>query len=162
LSKLAQGLIEDSEGKQVMRVTDKQAATLRAHLAGDFAAYERLFADLDGNADGQEYSALLTAAFHNAVDLRFTRDSPLGEVIEFIASVRARSGQLRDAVDPHAAERILVAAVGGDHIRDLDPAKSNMLKMILLTSLIADMHLNETGVDELVAKARALADELLR
>jgi hypothetical protein len=103
-----------------MPVTDKQAATLRAQLVGDFAAYERMFADLDSNADGQQYSALLTAAFHNAVDLRFTRDSALDEVIEFVASVRAPSQQLRDAVDPRAAERVLVAAVGGDHVRDLD------------------------------------------
>jgi hypothetical protein len=37
-----------------------------------------------------------------------------------------------------------------------------MLKMVLLTSLIADMHLDETEVGEFVAKARTLADELLR
>jgi hypothetical protein len=144
-----------------MPVTDKQAATLRAELAGDFAGYERLLAGLDSKADSRGYSALLTAAFHRAVDLRFTRDSPLDEVIEFVADVRARSEQLRDAVDPRVAERVLVAAVGGDYVSDLSAAESNKLKMILLTSLVADMHLGEAGLDEFLAKARALADELL-
>jgi hypothetical protein len=144
-----------------MPVTDDQAATLRAELAGDFAEYERMLAGLDSKADSRGYSALLTAAFHTAVDLRFTRDSPLDEVIDFVADVRGRSEQLRDAVDPRVAERVVVAAVGGDHVRDLSPAESNKLKMILLTSLVADMRLDEARLDEFVGKARALADELL-
>jgi hypothetical protein len=145
-----------------MPVTDHQVATLRAQLSGEFAEYERLLGDLDRKADSQGYSALVTAAFHNAVDLRFTRDSALDEVITFVADVRARSERLRDALDPHTAERLLVTAVSGDYVRGLDPTDSNKMKLVLLTSLVAEMNLDEAGLDQFLAKARALADELLR
>lgn len=144
-----------------MPVTDQQVATLHAQLAGNLAEYERLLASLDNKADSRGYSALLTAAFHNAVDLRFTRDSPLDEVTEFVAEVRARSERLRDALDPRIAERVIVAAVGGDYVRDLDPAESNKMKMVLLAALIANMHLDDAGLEEFIVKTRAFADELL-
>jgi hypothetical protein len=144
-----------------MPVTDQQAATLHAQLAGDLADYQRLLAGLDSKADARGYSALLTAAFHHAVDLRFTRDSTLEEVTDFVAGVRARSERLRDALDPRIAERVIVTAVGGDHVRDLEPAESNKMKMVLLTALVADMHFNDAGLEEFMAKARAFADELL-
>jgi hypothetical protein len=144
-----------------MPVTDHQVATLHAQLAGNLAEYERLLAGLDSKADGRGYSALLTAAFHNAVDQRFTRDSTLDEVTEFVADVRARSDRLRDALDPRIAERVIVAAVGGDYVRDLDPAESSKMKMVLLTALIGDQHLDDAELDEFIARARAFADELL-
>lgn len=144
-----------------MPVTDLQVATLRAQLAGDLAEHRRLLAALDGEVDGQGYSALLTAAFHNAVDLRFTRDSTLGEVTGFVAGVRSRSERLRDAVDPCTAEHVIVAAVGGDYVHDLEPAESAKMKMFLLAALVADMHLDEAGLADFIARARAFADELL-
>jgi hypothetical protein len=144
-----------------MPVTNQQAAALHAQLAGNLADYERLLDGLDGTADSRGYSALLTAAFHNAIDLRFTRDSTLDEVTECVADIRARSQRLRDAIDPRVAEQVVVAAVGGDYVRDLGPAESTMMKMVLLTALVADMQLDEAGLDEFIAKARAFAGELL-
>jgi hypothetical protein len=49
----------------------------------------------------------------------------------------------------------------GDHVRDLEPAESNKMKMVLLTAIVADMHLDDAGLDEFMAKARAFADQLL-
>lgn len=144
-----------------MPVTNQQAATMQAQLAGNLAEYQQLLARLDSKADSPGYSALLTAAFHNAVDLRFNRDSTLDEVTEFVADVRARSERLRDALDPRIAERVIVAAVGGNYVHDLEPAESNKIKTVLLTALIADMDLDDAGLDEFIAKARAFADELL-
>jgi hypothetical protein len=149
------------EGKRTMPVTDQQAATLQAQLAGDLAEYQELLGRLDSKTDSRGYSALLTAAFHNAVDLRFNRESTLDEVTEFVADVRARSERLRDALDPRTAERVIVAAVGGNYVHDLEPAESNKIKTVLLTALIADMHLDDEGLEEFIAKARAFADELL-
>lgn len=56
---------------------------------------------------------------------------------------------------------VVIAAVSGGYVRDLDPVESNKLTVVLLTSLVADMRLDEAGLDEFIAKARALADELL-
>ncbi len=144
-----------------MPVTDQQAAALRAQLAGDLAGHKRLLAGLHGTADGRGYSALLTAAFYNAVDSRFTRESTLDEVTGFVADVRARSEGVRDALDPQTAERVVVSAFTSDDLDDLDAAELTATKMMLLAAIIADQHLDDAGLDEFIAKARALADELL-
>jgi hypothetical protein len=144
-----------------MPVTDLQVATLRAQLAGNLAEHKRLLADLDSPADGRGYSALLTAAFYNAVDSRFTTDSTLDEVTEFVADVRARSERIRDALDPRVAERVLISAVTNAGLDDLDAEELTKTKMFLLAGIIGDQHLDDAGLDEFIAKARAFADELL-
>lgn len=144
-----------------MPVTDQQAAVLRAQLAGNLAEHKRLLASLDSKADSRGYSALLTAAFYNAVDSRFTRDSTLDEVTEFVADVRARSERIRDALDPRVAERVLISAVTNGNLGDLDAEERTKTKMFLLAGIISDQHLDDAGLDEFIAKARAFADELL-
>jgi hypothetical protein len=144
-----------------MPVTDQQAAALRAQLAGDLAGHKRLLADLRGPADGRGYSGLLTAAFYTAVDSRFTRESTLDEVTGFVADVRARAERVRDALDPQIAERVVVSAFTSDDLDDLDAGELTRTKMMLLAAIIADEHLDDAGLDEFMAKARALADELL-
>jgi len=144
-----------------MPVTDQQVAALRAQLAGNLAEHKRLLAGLDGKADGRGYSALLTAAFYNAVDSRFTRDSTLDEVTEFVADVRARSERIRDALDPRVAERVLISAFTNEDLSDLDAEELTRTKMFLLAGIIGDHHLDDAGLDEFMAKARAFADELL-
>jgi hypothetical protein len=144
-----------------MPVTDQQVATLRAQLAGNLAEYKRLLAGLDSKADGHGYSALLTAAFYNAVDSRFTTDSTLDEVTEFVADIRARTEQIRDALDPRIAERVLIAAFTNEDLDDLDNEEFIKTKMFLLAGIISDQHLDDAGLDEFMAKARAFADELL-
>ena len=95
--------------------------------------------------------------------MRFTRDSTLDELTEFAAGIPARSERLRDGIDPCIAERIIVAAVGGDYVHDLDPAEFiEFIKMkMLLAALVADMHLDDAGLDDFMAKAGDFADELL-
>ena len=144
-----------------MPVTDQQAAALRAQLAGDVAGHKRLLADLRGAADGRGYSGLLTAAFYTAVDSRFTRESTLDEVTGFVADVRARSERVRDALDPQIAERVVVSAFTSDDLDNLDAEELTRTKMLLLAAIISDQHLDDAGLDEFIAKARALADELL-
>lgn len=144
-----------------MPVTDLQAAALRAQLAGNLAEHTRLLASLDKAADSRGYSALLTAAFYTAVDARFTRDSTLVEVTDFVAGVRARSERIRDALDPRVAERVLLSAFTNADLDDLDAEELTKTKMFLLAGIIADQHLGDAGLDEFIAKARAFADELL-
>jgi hypothetical protein len=144
-----------------MPVSDRQAATMRALLEGHIDEHKRLLASLDRKADALGYSALVTAAFHNAIDLRFSRDSTLDEVTEFVAQVRSHSEELRDEVDPRTAERVIIAAVGGGDVSELSSAESNKFALILLAELVIDAHYDEAGMDEFVVKARALADKIL-
>jgi hypothetical protein len=54
-----------------MPVSDKQAATLRAQLAGDLEQHKRLLDELDNHDDGRAYVTLTNAAFFEAVGRRF-------------------------------------------------------------------------------------------
>ena len=79
----------------------------------------------------------------------------------FVADVRARSERVRDALDPQTAERVVVSAFTSDDLDDLDAEELTRTKMMLLAAIIADQHLDDAELDEFIARARALADELL-
>ena len=145
-----------------MTVTNEQAATLRACLAGDFATHERLRGQLDRTAAATGYTALLGAAFCIAVERRFVPGGSTAAVIEFVADVRSRSEGLAAKIDPAAAERLIRAVYTDEHISDLDRETRIGTQFVLLAALIVDEHLDEAGLDTFMADARELADEWLR
>jgi hypothetical protein len=59
------------------------------------------------------------------------------------------------------AERVLLAVVKDGDISDLDRREARRSERILLNALIANEHLDSAGLDEFMATARKLADELL-
>jgi len=144
-----------------MPVTDDQVAALRAYLSDDMDRYRQLFAGLDREAARSGYATLLAAAFFEAVDRRFAEDGTTADVIEFVADVRTRSQALGEVIDPHAAERLIGAALTDEDIDDLDAKAKGRLFAVLLAGLIADEQLSKDGLDEFLAEARKLADEWL-
>jgi hypothetical protein len=90
-----------------------------------------------------------------------TRESTIDEVTGFVADIRARSERVRDALDPQTAERVVVSALTSDDLDDLDAEELTKTKMLLLAAIIADEHLDDAGLDELLAAARKLADQLM-
>jgi hypothetical protein len=82
-------------------------------------------------------------------------------VTGFVADIRARSERVRDALDPQTAERVVVSALTSDDLDDLDAEELTKTKMLLLAAIIADEHLDDAGLDELLAAARKLADQLM-
>lgn len=93
-----------------MPVTDDQVAALRAYLADDLQ-HRQLYARLDRQAARVGYTALLAAAFFEAVNREFADEGTSADVIEFVADVRGRSEALAEAIDPRAAERLIRAAL---------------------------------------------------
>lgn len=142
-----------------MSVTDQQVATLRAHLAGDFGEYQRLWPQLDRDAAKTGYTALVAAAFFEAVDRRFAKTGTGADVIEFVGAVRARFDQSGDDVDPRAAEILIRAVLGEDEDADLDDDTVAGTQIVLLTALILDEDLDDVGLDEFMAEARKVAEE---
>jgi hypothetical protein len=143
----------------MMSVTADQVATLRAYLAGDFDSHKRLFGQLDRTAAKTGYTALLTAAFFEAVDRRFAQDGTTADVIEFVADVRARHLKDADEIDPRAAERLILAIFTDEEVDDLDTETKVSTQIILLYALITDARLDDAGLDGFLAEARKLADE---
>ena len=149
----------DDERDLTMPVTDDQVATLRAYLAGEFHLYERLHGQLDPTAAKTGFSALLTAAFFEAVDRRFAQSGTAADVVEFVGAVRARSDELAEELDPRAAERVIRAILIDEDVADIDAAIKINTQFLLLYPLVEDAHLDDAGLDDLLAEARKLADD---
>jgi hypothetical protein len=59
------------------------------------------------------------------------------------------------------AERVLLAAVTGAEVSDLDPRQVRRSQRVLLNALVVDADLDGADLDEFMATARGLADRLL-
>lgn len=142
-----------------MTVTDDQVAALRAQLAGDYDAHRRLLAALDSQGALAGYTALVTAAFVEAVDRRFRagqRDD--AAVAEFIGGIRARFPGADNEIDPSAAERVIRKALGRGSISDLDGPAIRRTERLLLPLMVADEELHDEELDRLLASARKLLE----
>lgn len=144
-----------------MTVTDDQVAALRALLTDDMPQYRRLFDGLDRTAAKRGYMALVTAAFADAVERRFGQAYQLGDIIGFVADVRARSDRLAGEVDPDVAERTILTVLGKGSVQGLDRGAVTVAKVVLLAGVVADEHLDGDKLDVFLASARKLADQLI-
>lgn len=142
-----------------MTVTPEHVATLRAHLAGDFDEYRRLWAALDRSPTKVGYITLISAAFFQAVHRRFSDKSTDAEIIEFIGDVRARFDETGDEVDPQAAEVLIRGALGDDSDVELDDDTVISTQITVLTALILDEELDAAELDKFLTEARNLAND---
>jgi hypothetical protein len=144
-----------------MPVTDDQVAALRALLSDDIDRHRQIYAGLDRAEARKGYPALVTAAFGIAVDRRFGTSYQPTDIVAFVADVRARSDRLAQRIDPDVAERVISAVLGRGTTRGLDKEAVTSAKLLLLGGLIADARLDDGGLDEFLAAARKLADQLM-
>ena len=120
-----------------MPVTDEQMATLRALLSDDMDRYRQLFSGLDRAEAKKGYSALVTAGFAEAVERRFGTSYRGADVVEFVASVRARSDQVAAELDPDVAERVIRVVLEDAPVDDLSRNAITGAQLLLLIGLIA-------------------------
>ena len=144
-----------------MPVTDEQMATLRALLSDDMDRYRQLFSGLDRAEAKKGYSALVTAGFAEAVERRFGTSYLGADIVEFVASVRARSDQVAAELDPDIAERVIRVVLEDAPVDDLSRNAITGAQLLLLIGLIADAQLDGQGPDQFLAEARKLADQLM-
>lgn len=142
-----------------MPATDEQIAALHAQLSGSHDEHRRIIAELDSRGALAGYTAVVTAAFIEAVDRRF---GPHGvddaAVIEFVGEVRSRFPGADEEIDPLAAERVVRKALGRGSISDLDGATIRRIEALLLPVLVADEHLDDQGLNQFLAAARKLLE----
>lgn len=143
-----------------MPVTDEQVAALRAQLADDVDEHRRLLAQLDLNTGGRAYVALIDAAFFEAAERRFGNRSTAADVIEYVADVRSRSERIADAVNARTAEQLILMVFSDSPAEPLDSKTALTAKQVLLAALIADEHLDDAGLNKVLADARQLADRM--
>lgn len=143
-----------------MPVTDDEVAVLRAHLAGDQARYRELSGRLDRSAATRaSYTALITAAFIEAVERRFASGGTAADVIGYVADVRSRSDDVADALDARAAEQLIRAVLTDEETANIDGKTRGAVSIIMLSALISDEGFDDAGLDAFLAVARKKADD---
>jgi hypothetical protein len=145
-----------------MAVTEDQVAALRAQLAGNFDEHKRLLEQLDPVAAQTGYTALIAAAFFEAVDRRFAENGAAAgdaDVIEFVGSLRSRADDAAEKIDPSIAERLIHHSLGRGSISDIDDKTVVRTQMLVLAGLIADAQLSDAELDEFMAEVRTVAEE---
>lgn len=141
-------------------VSGQQVAALRAALTFDAGLAREWQAHLIGSGDLDGFSELVYAAFVLAARRYFGGEWTRADVVRYVGSVRAR-GPADDDIDPVTAEALLLRALGADlPLRAAEEATA-AAQTILLGALIADLGLDDGGLDEFLADGRALADQWL-
>jgi hypothetical protein len=141
----------------IMPVTDAEAATLQALLAGDFDDHQQM-RDRLADSSWPGYLALIEAACYLAVKRRFGSGASREDIVEFVASARAHSDKAADSLDPNHAERLIHAVLGNGNIDDFDDKTRFATEVGVLIAVIADLRPTEAVLEEFMANARRLAD----
>jgi hypothetical protein len=144
-----------------MPVNGKQLAALRSQLAGRLDEHKELLAQLDWSVDAAGYTALLDAAFFEAVNRRFNGQTSAEDITAYVADVRARTDSASEVVGPDTAERLIGAVLGRSNVEDLDPRTAITVKQYLLVALVADAGYDEAALDQFMLEASKLADQWL-
>jgi hypothetical protein len=143
-----------------MAVSDDQVAAMRAILAHDFDEYDRLSEQLDRVDGWGDYPVLMQAAFFEAVDRRFGKGHTRQDVVRYVADARSRFEQAGQEIDPGAAERLMLVALGDSvSVEDIDGKALGAIEMFVLVALITDENLGVTELDEFMKEVRKSADE---
>jgi hypothetical protein len=144
-----------------VEITAQPIAALRAQLSGHVAEHKRLIKEFSDRDDRVAYSALVHAAFMEAVSRRFTRQSTASDVVEYVADVRSRADEIANAVDPRVGERLILEVLGKGTTYDIDTRTSSTAMLFILTALVADEEHNNATLEQFIAKAKKTADYLL-
>jgi hypothetical protein len=144
-----------------MPVTDAQVAALRAYLADDWELHQELMRQHDRVEAGKGYTALVTAAFVEAVERRFGKNSTQGDIISYVGDVRSRSERVAQMLDPEVAERVISVVLGDATTQGISREAKVSAQATLLTALVVDEHLENAGLDAFLTDARKLADQIL-
>jgi hypothetical protein len=142
-----------------MPVSDQAVMAAWALLLGDTQEAAALIEKL-GDADMLAYELLLQAVLSLVAGQRFAPSYADGDVIRFIARIRAGTDvRIQDLnLDPKAAEAVLRQALG-QPVSVVKDGQSRMRAIVaLLTTMLDESSLTQVDLDPLLAKARELAD----
>lgn len=139
-----------------MPVTDDHVALLRAYLtAQDDGKRLNLFQA----PDLAPVYGLVSATFAKAMKATFSehRHDPRAPIIRFVGAMRAKSTRAV-RIEPRIAERLIDLALGRTSDRPAGPANAHATRLRILRAMVEDEVLDVAGLDDLLRRARHLAD----
>lgn len=140
-------------------VTSDHMAALRAIIAADEAAYERLTASTS-EEELRPLAALITMAFATAARSRFAAGWTDADLIRLIARMRTKYGTEYDDYSPALAEDLLAAALENKHPSVTASEELRAATQMVLLRVLTD-DIGEQEFEQVLATARERADRWL-
>jgi hypothetical protein len=131
---------------------DGSVDILRALLEGDFDTYRRLHSELP---PGQRatFAVVLMATFSEAVVRWFGKERSVGDVVEFVAEVRARNPRTAETVSAEDAEYVIREALGEDQPSELSGKARGAAQTAMLFAITQAYGPSLAGIDSLLTDA---------
>ena len=146
-----------------MAVTSREMAMVRATLRGEDEEAQRLFHEqLAATGDASGMALLIYAAFMIAARREFAPRYTRGQVIRYVAQLRALINEKPWLLDPLTGEDELRAALGEEVTGTHKVGAVALARLSLLHALIASLNLDDQGVGALLDEARPAADQMLQ
>lgn len=135
------------------------AEYVRSLVRGDHEANERIEQVLN-QTGWYGYPDFLEEAFFLAVDLWFGRPPDRGEIIRFVADMRAEHDEDVPFIDQHFAEHLINAAIAGERI---DPGVNSEMvgrvQSLVLYEILSDHRLTAGQIDAFLAEVVRRTDK---
>ncbi|MFI7660904.1 hypothetical protein ACIBTW_18685 [Micromonospora parva] len=132
---------------------------IRTMIRGDHEANDRVEARLDELGwDG--FPTLLGAVFYFAVNRRFDEQTAPGEIVRFVADMRASAPVGTPEIDANAAERLIRAALNPDIETNIDPAMAGRVQGLVILRILGHGATPDEELDALLAEAADLASRV--
>jgi hypothetical protein len=124
---------------------------IRTMVRGDHEANDRIEARLDEIGwDG----------FYFAVNQRFNERTSQGEIMRFVADMRAAAPAGTPEIDANAAETLIRAAVDPDVETAIDPQMAGRIQGLVILNILGNGAVDDDELNELLADAAALASRV--
>lgn len=148
----------------VTQVTDEHSAALRSYLADPPEVWMPMHRRLLDSGEVDAYQALFYAAFTVAARRKFSPTWSVAKVIQFVARVRAALGKDARLIDPGVAETLVRRALNdeslqGGEFADIDQETKARTQLVLLTAMVDDLDLDQSGLASFLKQSRELANQ---
>lgn len=145
-----------------MLVTDDMVAAVRAYLMADKEEARQRNAALDRSRDATTaYKAMIMATFVVAVERKFSERSSREEIIEYVANVRSRGPDMPTLLDPTASERMIAWVISDEDTKDIDARMEFNIWTYFATAIVNDEGIYDQALDDFLAEARDVANDML-
>jgi 3-methyladenine DNA glycosylase/8-oxoguanine DNA glycosylase len=129
---------------------------IRTMVRGEHEANDEIEAELDETGwDG--FPRFLASVFFLAVDRRFSKDTPPGEIIKFVADLRADASDGGPAIDPIGAENLIRSIVDSDVDYDLSQEMIGRIQAATALKILTEEELTDKQLDDFFSEAVGLA-----
>ncbi|MEU1585344.1 hypothetical protein [Micromonospora sp. NPDC005710] len=129
---------------------------IRTMVKGDHDSNDRIEARLDELGWGG-FPTLLGAVFYFAVNRHFNAATTPGEIMRFVAEMRASSPVGTPEIDVHAAESLIRAAVDPDVDTAIDPQMAGRIQGLVILKVLGGGAVDDDELNALLADSAALA-----